>query len=225
MSQSPEKFLISSIPMPVSFEAGDSSVTTSAFVANPLSFAVGVSARHVHLSKDHVEVLFGKGYELTVFKMLKQPDQYAAQEKVHIVGPKRTLYGVRVLGPARSTTQVELSMTDCYSAGIRPVVRDSGKLEGSSGAVIVGPKGTVEIKSGVIVAARHLHIEPERAKIASLSDQQRVNVRVSTFVGRELVFGNVLVRCGSAHKGEFHIDTDEANCAGLTSGDIVEVLV
>lgn len=191
---------------------------------NALHFSVGVSARHIHLTQKDVETLFGKGYQLNVYKMLLQPDQYAAAEKVAVVGLKKTIYGVRVLGPVRSSTQLELSMTDCFSIGVNPVVKDSGKHDGTPGATIVGPEGVVHLTSGVMVAARHIHVEPERAKIASLKDQQRVNVKVVSLNGRELTFGNVLVRCGSAHKAEFHIDTDEANAAFLKSGDTVEVL-
>ena len=169
---------------------GSSVVAPSAGSAlNPLCFSVGVSARHIHLTKEHVEILFGKGYELNVYKMLLQPAQFAAAEKVAVVGPRKTLYGVRVLGPTRSSTQLEISMTDCFSTGIKPVVRDSGKHGGTVGAVIVGPKGVVQLASGVMVAARHIHVEPERAKIASLSDQQRVNVKVVSSNGRELTFG------------------------------------
>ena len=188
-------------------------------------FQVGVSARHIHLSQKDLETLFGSGYELQVLRMLRQPDQFAAKETVTIVGPKRTLYGVRILGPARSKTQVEISMTDGFSTGIKAPVRDSGKLDGTPGAVIVGPKGTIQLTQGVIVAARHIHVEPARAQACGLTDQQRVKVRVKSDNGRSLVFDNVLVRCGSAHLSEFHVDTDEANAAGMKNGDEVEVLL
>ena len=188
-------------------------------------FPVGVSARHCHLSREDLETLFGPGYELQILRMLKQPDQYAAKETVTVVGPKRALYGVRVLGPARSKTQIEISMTDGFSTGLKAPVRDSGKLDGTPGAIVVGPAGSVQLKQGVIVAARHLHIEPARANAEGLKDQQRVKVRVNSANGRSLVFENVLVRCGDAHLSEFHLDTDEANAAGVRNGDEVEILL
>ena len=193
--------------------------------ASGRSFPVGVSARHCHLSKNDLETLFGVGYELQVLRMLKQPDQFAAKETVTLVGPKRTLYGVRILGPARSKTQVEISLTDGFSTGLKPPVKDSGKLDGTPGAVLVGPKGSVQLTQGIIAAARHIHVEPARAQAIGIKDQQRVKVRVNTANGRSLVFDNVLVRSGSAHLSEFHVDTDEANAAGLRNGDEVEVLL
>jgi len=193
--------------------------------AGGVRFAVGVSARHVHLSRDDLDVLFGPGYQLQVLRMLEQPDQFAAKETVAVVGPRNAIYGVRVLGPTRPGTQVEISMTDGFSLGIKAPVRDSGKHDGTPGALLVGPAGSVRLERGVIVAARHRNVEPVRAAEVGLQDGQRLSVRVEGGQGRTLTYDNVLVRSGAAHKAEFHLDTDEANAAGLRSGDLVEVLV
>lgn len=186
-------------------------------------FTAGVSARHVHLGREHLAVLFGPGYELTVRKALRQPEQFAAEETVAVVGPKRAIYGVRILGPARSATQVEIAMTDALSLGIEPVVRHSGDHRDTPGCVLLGPKGSVALDRGVIVAARHLHVDPPRAAALGLKDKDLVSVRVAGGV-RSLMFAGVLVRCGDAHLAEFHVDTDEANAASVSSGALVEVV-
>lgn len=183
---------------------------------------VGLSNKHLHISVEDLEALFGKGYELTPFKPLKQPGQYAANEKVDVVGPKGVLKGVRILGPARKETQVELAMTDARAIGIDAPVKESGKLEGTPGVKLVGPKGETEIDHGAIVALRHVHLSTDQAKEAGVVDKQMISIR---FGGeRGLVFDNVLVRSGEGHDSEIHIDTDEGNAAGLKSGDLGEII-
>ncbi|MBQ6899461.1 MAG: phosphate propanoyltransferase [Firmicutes bacterium] len=173
---------------------------------------IGLSNKHLHLSAEHIEVLFGKGHELTPTKPLVQPGQFAAEEKVDIVGPKGTLKGIRVLGPARPETQVELAMTDARTIGIKAPVRESGKLEGTPGCTIVGPCGTVELDHGVMVALRHVHLNDEQAAEAGVKDGEFVSIKIEG--ERGLVFDNVLVRAGSKHEREVHLDTDEGNAAG-----------
>lgn len=173
---------------------------------------IGLSNKHLHLQKEHIEILFGKGHELTPTKPLVQPGQFACEEKVDIVGPKKTLKGIRVLGPARAETQVELAMTDARTIGVKAPVRESGKLEGTPGCKIVGPCGEVEIDHGVIVALRHVHLSPEQAKEAGVKDKDIVSIKIEG--ERGLVFNNVLVRSGDAHEREVHLDTDEGNAAG-----------
>ena len=173
---------------------------------------IGLSNKHLHLSEEHIEILFGKGHKLTPTKDLVQPGQFACEEKVDIVGPKKTLSGIRVLGPARPETQVELAMTDARTIGIKAPVRESGKLEGTPGCKIVGPCGEVEIDHGVIVALRHVHLSPAQAEEAGVKDKDIVSIKIEG--ERGLVFNNVLVRSGDAHEREVHLDTDEGNAAG-----------
>ena len=173
---------------------------------------IGLSNKHLHLQKEHIEILFGKGHELTPTKPLVQPGQFACEEKVDIVGPKNTLKGIRVLGPARPETQVEVAMTDARTLGIKAPVRESGKLEGTPGCKIVGPCGEVEIDHGVIVALRHVHLSPAQAEEAGVKDKDIVSIKIEG--ERGLVFNNVLVRSGDAHEREVHLDTDEGNAAG-----------
>lgn len=183
---------------------------------------VGLSNRHLHISEKDLAILFGEGYQLTPYKELKQPGQYAAEEKVDVVGPKSTLKGVRILGPVRPETQVELAMTDARALGVDAPVKESGKLEGTPGIKLVGPKGETEIDYGAIVALRHVHLSPEQAKEAGVVDKQVVSIR---FGGeRGLVFDNVLVRSGEGHNREIHLDTDEGNAAGLQNGDLGEII-
>ncbi|SKC79371.1 phosphate propanoyltransferase [Maledivibacter halophilus] len=183
---------------------------------------VGLSNRHIHLSKEDIETLFGKGYELTNFKDLSQPGQYACEEKVDIVGPKGTLKGVRVLGPARGKTQIEISMSDGFVLGVKAPVRDSGDLAGSPGAKIVGPKGEVEIEEGIIVAARHIHMHTTDGERFGVKDKDIVKVPVEG--KRGLIFDNVLVRVSPNYALEFHIDLEEGNAAGLKNGNMVEII-
>ncbi|MGI6730653.1 MAG: phosphate propanoyltransferase [Anaerovoracaceae bacterium] len=183
---------------------------------------VGLSNKHLHLKEEDVEILFGKGHTLTPTKALKQPGQFACEEKVDIVGPKGTLKGIRVLGPARKETQVELAKTDARALGVNAPVRESGKLEGTPGVKLVGPAGEVELDHGAIVALRHIHLSQEQAEEAGVKDKEFVSIK---FEGeRGLIFDNVLVRAGEGHEREIHLDTDEGNAAGLNNGDLGEII-
>ena len=183
---------------------------------------VGLSNRHIHLSKEHLDILFGSGYELTKMKDLSQPGQYAADEKVDVVGLKGTLKGVRILGPTRKETQVEVSVTDSFVLGINPPVRDSGDLLDSPGAKIIGPKGEVTIDKGVIVASRHIHMHTSDAESFDVKDKETVSVKVQG--KRGLIFDNVLVRVHQDYALEMHVDIDEGNAAGLKNGSMVKLL-
>lgn len=186
---------------------------------------VGVSNRHVHLCARDFEALFGaEGARggLTKLRDLSQPGQFAAKELVSLVGPKGGIYGVRVLGPLRSKTQVEVSRTDGFALGISPPVRDSGDLEGSAPITLVGPAGAVSLKEGAIIATRHIHMGPQEASQWGLRDGDRVEVEVTG--ARGLVFREVLVRVSDNFRLEMHVDTDEANAALLRNGDMVKVV-
>ena len=183
---------------------------------------IGLSNKHLHLSAEHIEALFGAGHELTPTKPLVQPGQFACEEKVDIVGPKGTLKGVRVLGPARPETQVELAMTDARGLGIKAPVRESGKLEGTPGCKLIGPCGEVELDHGVMVALRHVHLNDEQAAEAGVKDGEFVSIKIEG--ERGLVFDNVLVRSGNGHEKEMHLDTDEGNAAGCTPATIAEII-
>ena len=183
---------------------------------------IGISNKHLHLSEDDLQTLFGPGAKLTPYKELVQPGQYAAEEKVDVIGPKGMFKGVRIIGPTRPQTQVEISMTDARALGIEAPVRESGQLDGSASTKLVGPAGELELKSGVIVALRHLHLSPSEAEEAGLKDKDIVDVQ--TCGTRPLIFQDVLVRSGEAHKKEFHIDTDEANAAGASNGQLAEII-
>ncbi len=185
---------------------------------------VEVSARHVHLTAEALEILFGKGHTLTVKKYLSQPGQFAAEERVTVVGPKRELTGVSVLGPTRRAVQVELSATDARSIGVAAPVRESGKTAGSPGCRLVGPRGELEIAEGVIVAKRHVHMTPADAEKYGVTDGQTVRVEVPS-EGRSLVFGDVVVRVSDNYSLALHIDTDEGNAAGYTPGLVGNILV
>lgn len=187
-----------------------------------LKIPVGVSNRHVHLSQEHLEQLFGPGYELTFWKDLVQPGQFACKEVVSVVGPKGVIENVRIIGPVRKQTQVEISRTDAFKLGVKPPIRDSGDLEGTPGCVLVGPKGMVSLESGVILAARHIHMTPPIASQYGLRDQDLVSVLVDG--ERGLIFNNVIVRVSKNNALEFHVDVDEANAALLNTGDMVTML-
>ncbi|WP_126993177.1 phosphate propanoyltransferase [Thermosipho globiformans] len=183
----------------------------------------GVSNRHVHLSREDVEILFGKDYQLTPIKDLGQPGQFACQETVIIVGPKGAIEKVRVLGPERKETQIEISLTDAFKIGVRPPVRDSGDLDGTPGIVIVGPKGSVIKDKGVIIAKRHIHMHTSDAEKYGVKDKDIVKVLVEK-EGRRLIFDDVLIRVSEKYALEFHVDTDEANAALLKTGDLVYII-
>jgi putative phosphotransacetylase len=181
-----------------------------------------VSARHIHLSQAHVEALFGEGYQLTVAKDLMQPGQFASNEQVAIIGPKGTFPKVRVLGPARGDTQLEISATDARVLGVTPMVRLSGKIEGTPGFTIQGPKGSVTVDKGAIVAARHIHATPADAERLGVKDGQVVRVRKTGT--RALTFDDVVFRVNPNFALEMHIDTDEANAAQVKDGDMLEIV-
>ncbi|GAB6180566.1 phosphate propanoyltransferase [Desulfotomaculum defluvii] len=185
----------------------------------PIPITVGISARHVHLTTEHVGILFGTGHVLTRFRDLSQPDQFACEEMVTVVGPKGVIEKVRVLGPERKNTQVELSISDCFKIGIKAPLRDSGDIKGSASVTIVGPAGSVTIDEGAIIAARHIHMHSTDAEKFGLEDGDRLYVRAKG--PRGIIFGDVLVRAGEKHKLEMHIDTDEGNAVGLRNGDVV----
>ena len=185
---------------------------------------VETSARHVHVTQETLEKLFGAGYELTVKKMLSQPGQYASNERVTVVGPKRELAGVSILGPVRSADQVELSLTDARSIGIIATVRESGDVAGTPGCKLVGPAGEVEIAEGVIAAKRHIHMTTADAAAMGLRDKDVVSVRVPSANGRALTFGDVVVRVSDKFALAMHIDTDESNAAGVAPGTMGEIL-
>ena len=173
---------------------------------------VETSARHAHITQEHLEILFGKGNELTKKKDLSQPGQYACAERVDVVGPKKTLAGVSILGPVRPSTQVELSLTDARSIGVNAPVRESGDIAGSGACKLVGPCGEVEISEGVIAAKRHIHMTPADAETFGVQDKEIVSVKIDN-EGRALIFGDVVVRVSEKFALAMHIDTDESNAA------------
>jgi acetate kinase len=184
-------------------------------------FLLEVSAHHIHLSQEHVEALFGEGHQLTWHSDLSQPGQFASKEILTLVGPKGKIERIRVLGPTRKETQIEISMTEQFSLGIHPPIRESGDLEGTPGCILEGPNGSVKIEKGIICALRHIHMTPEDALRYGLKDKSVVRVRVKG--NRELIFGDVLVRVNPNYKLAMHIDTDEANAANLKTGDLVYI--
>ena len=184
---------------------------------------VETSARHVHVTREVLDILFGKDYELTVKKMLSQPGQYASAERVDVVGPKKTLTGVSILGPIRPETQVELSLTDARSIGVVAPVRESGQIAGSGACKLVGPKGEVEITEGVIAAKRHIHMTPADAAEFGVTDKQVVSVKIDSD-GRSLTFGDVVVRVSEKYALAMHIDTDESNAGCVVPGTMGEVI-
>ncbi len=171
---------------------------------------VETSARHVHVTKEHLAVLFGEGYELTKKKDLSQPGQFASNERVAVIGPKSSFPAVSILGPERKQTQVEISASDARSIGVTCPVRESGDLAGSAGCKIVGPCGEVEITEGVIIAKRHIHMTPADAAVYGVQDKDVVSVKVDS-ADRSLIFGDVVVRVSDSYALAMHIDTDEAN--------------
>ncbi len=186
---------------------------------------VEISARHVHVSQSDLETLFGKGYELTCKKWLSQPGQFACEERVRVIGSKGEFPAVSILGPVRPETQVELSLTDARSIGVTAPVRESGDLAGTGACKIVGPCGEVEIDHGVIAAQRHIHATPEDAANLGLENGEIVSVEIPTANKRNLTFGDVVVRVSEKYALAMHIDTDEANAAGMapnTMGVIIK---
>jgi putative phosphotransacetylase len=188
-----------------------------------MNFIVETSARHVHLTQEHLDILFGTGYELTRKKDLTQPGQFASEERVTVVGPKKEMKGVSILGPVRKYTQVELSLTDARSIGIAAPIRDSGDIAGSCGCKIIGPAGEIEILEGVIVAKRHLHATPADALELGVKNGDIVSVKVDSGE-RSLVFGDVVVRVSDTCGLAMHIDTDESNAAGCARQQFGEIV-
>ena len=184
---------------------------------------VGISNRHIHLSAADLETLFGKGYELTPIKDLSQPGQFACKEQLTIVGPSlRPIEGVRVLGPVRSASQVEISRTDSFTLKVKPPVRESGDIKGSAPITIIGPKGVVTLKEGCIIANRHIHMSEEEGRSFGLKDGDYVDVEVKG--ERRTTFYDVQVRVNKAFRLEMHIDTDDANAAGIGNGFKVKII-
>ncbi|MEK3854413.1 phosphate propanoyltransferase [Cytobacillus sp. FSL H8-0458] len=186
------------------------------------SIPMAVSARHCHLSQSDLEVLFGTGYQLTKKAELSQPGQFAANEIITIAGPRGSIEKVRILGPARHITQVEVSRTDSIKLGLKPPLRESGNLEGSSPVTLIGPKGSLYKKEGLIIAQAHIHMAPEDAETFGVKNGEYVKVEAAG--ERPISFGNVLIRISPRYRLEMHIDTDEAN-AGLISGKTAGRLV
>jgi putative phosphotransacetylase len=192
---------------------------------NGFMVPIGVSARHVHLTAEAFATLFGEGKELTVKKMLSQPGQFASEERVTIVGPKKSLPNVSILGPFRKANQVELSATDARSIGIVAPIRESGDVAGSGACKIVGPEGEIEISEGVIVAKRHIHLTPADAEEMGVKDKDVVWVRLDTD-GRKAILGDVVCRVSDSYALAMHIDTDESNAVSAPRelyGEIVTV--
>lgn len=184
---------------------------------------VGVSNRHIHLSTADLETLFGAGYQLTPIKDLSQPGQFACKETLTIVGPSlRPIENVRVLGPVRKASQVEISRTDSFTLKVKPPVRESGDIAGSAPITIIGPKGVVTLKEGCIIANRHIHMSTDEGAAFGLSDGQYVDVEVSG--ERRTKFYDVQVRVHKDFRLEMHIDTDDANAAGIGNGAKVKIV-
>jgi len=188
-----------------------------------MKIMVETSARHIHVSQEALEVLFGKGAELTVRKMLSQPGQYASEQRVDIVGPKSSFKNVSILGPTRSACQVEISMTDARTIGVEAPVRESGKIEGSGACKLVGPAGELELTEGVIVAKRHVHMNTETAAKNGFANGEIVKVAMGA-EGRKVIFDDVVVRVADSYADGMHIDTDEANACGgkVSEGEIIK---
>ena len=191
--------------------------------SNGYDVPIGVSNRHMHLSVADVETLFGKGYELTPLKDLSQPGQFACKETLTIIGPSlRPIENVRVLGPVRKASQVEISRTDSFTLKVKPPVRESGDIAGSAAITIVGPKGIVQLKEGCIIANRHIHMSLDDAAAFGVADGQYVDVETNG--ERRTKFYDVQIRANKDFRLEMHIDTDDANAAGIGNGSKVKIV-
>ena len=185
---------------------------------------VETSARHVHITEEQIEILFGAGAKLTHKKDLSQPGQYACEERVTIVGPKKPIANVIILGPARGKAQVEVSFTDARTLGIEAPVRESGDVAGTPGCKLVGPCGEIELSEGVIIAKRHVHLDPATAEKFGLSDKQIVSLKIDNGLGRSTVYGDLVVRVNENFAPAVHLDTDESNAAcafGKCYGELI----
>ena len=183
---------------------------------------VGISVRHIHLTRADVDKLFGYGYQLTPKKALSQPGQFACEECLDVIGPKGELKRMRILGPERSATQIELAQTDCRTIGVNAPVRSSGDTKGTPGVTLRGPLGELTVPEGVIVADRHLHMTPAQAAAFGLADGDRVQIRINGL--KPGIMGGVLVRASNKCALDFHIDTDDGNAFLLKQGQLVTVL-
>ena len=187
-----------------------------------MKIPIELSARHIHLCKDDLEILFGKDYSLTVLKNISQPGQFAAKETVNISNKTNTISNVRIVGPLRDESQVEISKSDAYALKINPPIRISGEIENTPGITITGPSGEVILQKGVIIAKRHLHLSEEEAKKMNLNHKD--NISINIFGERSLIFNEVIIRSRKGiDKMAFHLDTDEANAANVISGDYGEI--
>lgn len=193
---------------------------------NFLSFPiiVNISNLHCHLSQQHLEILFGENYTLTPLRNLLQPGQFSCQEKVILEGPKGRINNVRIIGPVRKQTQVEISRTNSFVLGVNPPIRESGNLSGSEKITIIGPQGKVELKEGCIIAWRHIHFTVEDAEKLGLKDKDMVKVLCGKGKGRETIFSDVICRVSKNYATECHLDTDEANAAMVNNGDKVFIV-
>jgi putative phosphotransacetylase len=184
---------------------------------------VEISARHVHVSEEHLAILFGEGYKLTAKKDLSQPGQFACEERVDLVGERGTLKNVTILGPTRPFSQVEVTSTEARTLGVKALIRESGLIDGTFGCTLVGPKGSIVLDKGVIVAKRHIHVTPTEAQAFGVSDKEIIMVKVDSD-DRSLIFGDVVVRVSEKFAAAMHIDTDEANAAGLSGAVFGEII-
>jgi putative phosphotransacetylase len=184
---------------------------------------VEISARHAHVSEEHLAILFGEGYKLTPKKDLSQPGQFACEERVDLVGERGTLKNVTILGPTRPFSQVEITATEARTLGVKALIRESGLIDGTFGCTLVGPQGSVVLDKGVIVAKRHIHVTPSEAAVYGVSDKEIIMVKV-TSDARSLIYGDVVVRVSEKFAAAMHIDTDEANAAGLSGAVFGEII-
>lgn len=184
---------------------------------------VGISNRHGHLTAEHTQILFGPGHKLTPLRPLLQPDQFATNETITVATAKGTIQNLRLIGPERAYSQIELAKTDCYALGVDPPIRQSGQLDDTPGCILMGPNGSVILSHGVIMAGRHIHVHTSEGLALGLTDRQLIKARIGGPRGG--IMENLLCRVGDIHKLEIHIDTDEGNAFGLTSGDTVELLI
>lgn len=191
-------------------------------VSEKFKITVEASGKHVHLSRESIDILFGKGYKLTEAKKLSQPGQYSCNERVSITGPKGTIKNVVVLGPERTHTQVEISKSDAVILGVKAPIRESGKLQGSAGITIATQKASLTIKEGLIVAKRHIHLSSEDAKLFKVCDKEIVKVEVSG--ERPLIFDDVVIRVKKEYRTFMHIDYDEANACGYNKGTTAKII-
>lgn len=194
----------------------------SATSQQKLTIPAGVSNRHVHLSQEHVEALYGKDYTLTALSELSQPGQFAAKETVTLLGPKGFIQNVRVLGPERPESQVEIAKTDGFKLGVHPPVRQSGDIDDTPGLTLIGPKGTVVVERGVIIAKAHIHMSPKDAQKFNVADHDHLMLQSKT--DRPVIFPEVVVRVSERFALDFHVDLDEGNAANLKTGDHVSVI-